>query len=304
MKKCALFQNWKGLVKDSFAAFPKVCWRIVVVNLLTLALIAVVAIPLIIGMISLVFGGLTEFNVFLAMIEAKEKVDTQQTVWFFLTVFGVILIMIFFGTLGKIANWTIIKNFKNKKNKNPFKSYFVDSWQFFGRYLLLALKIGFYVVWPIALVAVIIELLAGRLEVVTIILSFLLAIFTIFRIFRIIFAPAFLIAADKKPTESIKASMAMVKGNWWRVFLSLVSFGFMISIPLFFSNLGDYYMSFGWDFSEMNLKDYFSDNPQLYSPSFFVMIGALFSLFIVAPLVTGFMYFFMLNTASNKKIKI
>ncbi len=308
MKKCASFQTWKMLVNNSLAAFPKIWWRMAVINIMTIAIIIGIMVLSVFGVVSLWFGGFQEFGIFLANQQFGGEVGMGK-LWALVITFAVFfLAAILFGTIGKIAIWTIVQNFKDKKDKNPFKTYFVDTWQYLGRYLWLALKIFFYIMWPIFLGFIMFSLFnlffINQIDHIGILILLVLSGFTIYRVFRIILAPVFLIAANKSAAESMKTSIKMVKGNWWKVAISLFAFGFIVSIPLFFSNLGDYYMSFGWDFSAVNLKDYFSNNPQLYSPSFFVAIGTLFSLFVVLPLVSGFMYFFMIDLAKSKKIKI
>ncbi len=306
MKKCTSFQTWKTLVGKSFEAFSKIWWRMAIVNILTVAIIVGITFLIFNGVVFWGFESMQSFENFLANQKFGGEVNMNKMLILLLAFILVILAAIFVGTVGKITNWTIIKNLTKKKNKNPFKSFFVDSWQFFWRYLWLGLKIAFYILWPIVLGIVAIVFLGiftGKLEIVVLILGLPLAVFTIFRAFRIVFAPAFLIATKKSATEAMKTSMKMIKGNWLFTFTSIVSLGILVSIPLFVFDFSDYLMSFGWDFSIENFKDVISDDPKIYSPSVFVLLKTFILIFVVAPLMTGFMYFLMLNVASNKKIK-
>jgi hypothetical protein len=310
MKKCTRFQTWKTLVNNSFTAFFKVWWRMAVVNLSVFAIIITSFLLAFVGVVFGVFGSLQELGSFLANQQFGGEMDALKFSFLFVVVILVFLAIIIGGTLGKVSNWMIIGNFINKKDKNPFKTYFVDSWQFLGKYLWLGLKVLFYILWPIVLGAIVISLFVILIETseieyaVALISSLILIIFTIFRVFRIIFAPAFMIATKKNTKEAWEASIKMVEGNWWYVFITMVSFVIMIYAPLFVFDFSDYLMSFGWDFSIVNFKDLISNTPQIYSPSFFVLLKSMMMFFVVAPLVTLFMYFLMLDLVAKKKIKM
>ncbi len=311
MKKGTPFQIWKQLVKKTFTAFSVVWWRMAIVNLMTFLIVFGIVVLSVFGMVTFLFSGFQEFGDFLANQQFGGESNNIKFLILFLGFMLVIVLVIIGGVIGKVANWLVIRNSSKKKNENPFKTFFKDSWQFLGRYLWLSLKIFFYIVWPIVIGGVMILLSTillnnpeGLVSIIPITLGVLLFSFTIYRIFRIIFASAFMIAANKNSKEAFNTSVEMVKNNWWFVFISIVSVVILISIPLFVMNFSDYLMSFGWDFSIANFKDFSSNTPQIYSPSFFVWIKMILSFFVVAPLGTSFMYFLMLNLVDNKKIKI
>ncbi len=115
---------------------------------------------------------------------------------------------------------------------------------------------------------------------------FLFLIFIIWRSVYMAFTSTHLIEHDQSAKEAFDASIKLVKGNWWAVFLSLSGFFLVVSfLPG---------MAFGMLsllFPMMGIPMWISD-----------VLTNLYSWIVVAPVGTAFIYFLMLHLMAQKKV--
>jgi len=279
---------WKTLFRDTLTAFSKVWWRIASVNIFTM-------LTLIVG--TGIFAGIG----YLAFRNTLENIIANFSFGgdFLLGIISILLLVMVwavfvtvFSANGKIANTIVLKNYTKKKIRSSFKIYFVDAWHYLWQYILLSLNVIWYLLWPIILVLgagtmlmTISQTNMARFEGV--ILFFLGAIGALFfwRMMYVVFMKSTLVHFDKDAKSTFKAMRSLVKGNWWGVVLSILSFFVVANIVrvLFLIPEGILFED-----QEFNI---------------FALLDFLFSFFVLAPLLISFMYLFMLHLSKTKKVK-
>jgi hypothetical protein len=301
IKKSPLsFQAWKTLFRDSFIAFPALWWRIATINVLMILMI-VFASAILLGIGYFVFRDSIE-DILLNMqfggaFSHVGLMIVLGIVWIFF--------LFFFSLVGKIANWITVRNNQKKKTKNPFNIYFTETWKYFWRYVGVGLKMLWYVLWPIFIVICIAGIVSHFVpEFPLLVWGFILSgLLFIWRIVEVFLAPILLIHYDKTTKKSLETSIALVRGNWWRVFLFVGVFFLILKSSGFIFSIFDFVQSFGWDFSRAHFTDYMSSNPQIYRPSYWTIVNGLYSFFILTPFFMVFPYRLMLKLTQSKKLK-
>ncbi|MCF7917842.1 hypothetical protein K9L27_02465 [Candidatus Gracilibacteria bacterium] len=301
-KKSVLpFGTYKTFVKEAFIGFPKLWWRIGLVNIITLLSIVVIS-GLLVGIAFLIFRDTLEGII--ANLQFGGKIMPQiwvlggfALVW----LLGVIVLSI----VGKISIWLTLKNHSGKKSKNPFSIYFVHSWKYFGRYILTGLKIIWYIMWPIILVLSIGGIAARFVPGFPILAGFIVAggLF-LWRIVNVLLVAPTLVHFDvSSSAKAFDAGLNMVKKNWWKVFLFFVGFFALLNITRGLFLVPDFVMNYGWNMNFEIWADYTSRYPQTYQPTWILVLDGLFSFFILTPLIVTFLYSLMLHLSKAKKIK-
>ncbi len=289
--------DWKTLFVATFKAFPKIWWRMLIVNM-TVFLMIIAGSAVIVGLGILLFGGFGEgFNVFqnLAM---TGNITINHGVILGLLFLLWLLIIITFGTVGKIANMMVVKDYTKKKTTNPRILYFQESWKFFWRYILVGFRVFAYLLMPIMILFAVIlfiplmalsfdSLFSNVIIAIVGILAFISAfVFALYLLIKRSLNAAFahfqLIEKNGTPKEAFDGSLALVKGNWGKVFVPILLSGLIIVFfpTIIFNALSE----------------------QLNQP-IFTIIGELYSFVFVAPFMMSFVYFLMLSVAKVKKIK-
>jgi len=95
-----------------------------------------------------------------------------------------------------------------------------------------------------------------------------------------------LVHFDKDAKSTFKAMMKLVKGNWWGVLFSIISFFIVVNIARAAFLVPEYIIFPGEE--DFNI---------------FLLLDGLFSFFVLAPLLISFMYLFMLHLSKTKKVK-
>ena len=294
--KTISFSVWKTLFRDTLTAFTKVWWRIASVNIFTL-------LTLIVG--TGIFAGVG----YLAFRNTLENIIANFSFGgdFLLGIIPIILLAMVwavfvtvFSANGKIANTLVLKNYTKKKTRSSFKIYFVDAWHYLWQYILLSLNVIWYLLWPIILVLgagtmlMTVTNTALNQETALSVLNFtvyggaLLGIVLLFlwRIMHVVFMKSTLMHFDKDSKSTFKAMIKLVKGNWWGVLFSIISFFivaniarvvFLVPEGIFFPGEDDF--------------------------NIFLLLDGIFSFFVLAPLLISFMYLFMLHLSKTKKVK-
>ncbi|MCK5461162.1 hypothetical protein KAI58_04220 [Candidatus Gracilibacteria bacterium] len=286
------------LIKAAFSAFPKLWWRIGVVNIFSVLMI-LIGMVILFGSLFLLLGGISGIE----SIVVNLKIGGQEawyrlfmdSIYLFLGGIAFLVIwLVIFGSLWKISNLLTIKNYVKKTTENPFQIYFVQSWIFLWRYLLLVLRTFWYVIWPVLLIlAVVVGIVESRLlhplslsmSVISI-FSILIFIFLllIWRKVNVFCAKFFLVHFNEGVQASFKGALSVVKGNFWFVFLSL----FVLVLCLIVLKVGLFYLAVS-----------LSGNLRLIVELLDFLIG----FFILPPIVLSFMYFLMVHMVKKKQIR-
>ncbi len=285
--------DWNILFFSTLKAFPKIWWRILIVNLLTLVMILFGA-AIIVGFGILFFGGFHESINVIENLFMTGYITIQQLVVLVLFSLIVITIMITFGMIGKISSFLIVKDYTKKKARNPNIIYFQESWKYFWRYGLLGLRIFWYIIWPVLLLLFVAGISYGmsvKFLNAEFIPSWLIVLipmfvgilgFTIYRSLNMVFSNPQLIEKNKTIKKAFDNSLILIKGNWWKIFGILLLTTFIVSMlpSMIFSVLSQY----------------------LELPVFNI-IYQFYSFVIVAPFMVSFVYFLMLYVSKQKKLK-
>ncbi len=295
--------DWNVLFSSTWKAFPEIWWRILIVNLLTFTFILLGS-AIIVGIDMLLFGGFNEsVNVFenLAM---TGYITVPNIIIFSVSFLILILFIATIGIIGKISNILIVKNYTKKKKINPSIIFFKKSWHYFWRYGILSLRVLWYIVWPVILVAFLFGIIYGMsLELLNIVFTkswlflfipvFLIILgFMIYRSLNAFLAQFYLIEKDTTVKKSFEKSLFLLKGYWWKIFGVLLLTSFLISIlpSMILGFLGGQYPV------DVIAK-------QNYNLSIFDIIFNIYSFIIITPFMISFIYFLMLYVLKLKKIK-
>jgi len=150
--KSVTFDEAIVAIKASFLAFPKLWWRIAVVNFLTIGMSF-----LGMGIAGLLFylelGGIDPIQSLFLNLQMNPSVGKDLLFSHRGLIDGVFIFVIIwisiFGILGKISSYLTVKNYTKKKTENPFIIYFIKSWEHIWKYGLVLLRAFWYVFWPI-----------------------------------------------------------------------------------------------------------------------------------------------------------
>jgi len=293
--KTISFSVWKTLSREALSAFPKVWWRIASVNILTI-------LTLIIG--TGIFAGIGYVSFQGTLENIIANISFGGSLVGIIPLIALVIVWAFFVLVfsmnGKIANTIVLKNYVKKMKRSPFKVYFVDSWDYLWRQIVIALHVLWYVLWPVLIalgVGMFImtitnttlhkeALLAGLNFAVYGIALGVAALLALWRLLHVAFMRSTLVHFDKDAKSTFTAMIGLVKGNWWGVFISIVSFFivaniarvlFLVPESIFFPGEEDF--------------------------NIFILLDFLFSFFVLAPLLISFLYLFMLYLSKTKKIK-
>jgi len=182
-----------------------------------------------------------------------------------------------------------VKNYLAKKEQSPFKIYFSEAWKYFWRYVSIIVRSLWYFLWPLAFVMVLVLLVQKFIttsEIAPLSGMVLGAGLLIWRLVHLAFVRETLICFNQNAARSFSAALKISKGNWWGIFLFIISFFLVLSagrgillIPTFLP------LSPDWLTTLSQVLDF------------------LFSFFILAPLLITFLYFLMLHLSKLKGVK-
>ncbi len=285
-KKPLSFANWKTLVRETFSAFPQLWWRISAVNVLALLV-------LLLGTGICVVIGMTMFPNFLQnFILNVSTGGNWMQFWPVLVLFVVwTVFVLIFAINSKASAFLTVRNYVHKKSQNPFRIYFVSVWQYFTRYVSIALRSIWYIGWPIVIVGASVFaverfiLVSKWIEIAGLVGIVLVAIW---RAVHVAVVRETLIHFDHSAEKAFSTAIAFVRGSWWRVLFSIVTFFFLINLPraLF-----------------LGPQEIFKTMPER-GVQVLSVLDFLFSFFVLAPLLISFIYFLMLHLSKSKKLKL
>jgi|GEM_PF-3023854 hypothetical protein len=284
--KTISFGVWKTLFRDTLTAFSSVWWRIASVNIFTI-------LTLILGTGILIGLGYVAFQSTIENLIANISFGGALAGIIPLIALAIVwtLFILVFSANGKIANNIVLKNYTKKIKRSPFKVYFIDTWHYLWRYILLSLHVLWYLLWPIIIFAGVISLSVtfsktelAHLDIPTILLLVVMGMLFLWRMMYVVFMKSTLVHFDKKEKSTFKAMRKLVKGNWWGVLLSIVFFFIVANVVRVFFLVPESIFAN----QEFNI---------------FALLDFLFSFFVLAPLLISFMYLFMLHLSKTKKIK-
>jgi len=200
-----------------------------------------------------------------------------------------VLFVLVFSINGKIGNFLTIKNYLAKKKRNPLFLYFVDVWAYFGRYISLIFCSLWYVLWPMAIVwgGIILGerfiVLPSWISLGGTLVGILLLVW---RVIRLTFVREMLIQFHSTTKRTFDSALKLSKGNWWGIFISILSFFLLIN----------------------GVRAIFLIPEMILSVPEWLVLGAqfldfFFSFFVLAPLLIAFIYFLMIHLLKQKNIK-
>lgn len=302
------FNDGVKTIKASFLAFPKVWWRIALINL-TSFLMILLGVLLFGGLLFLSLGIETVQNIFTNINMNAGNGTSVLLAPYFQTIGAVFFLFIcwafIFGSIGKIAGILAVKDYVKKKETNPFVLYFVKSWSYFWKYVGGSFRVFWYITWPILVVLIALFILgklllsSNSIDIAPIVIIAILAIlffipffiFLVYRSIKALFTTFFIIHSDKSISQSFENSLKIVKGNFWIIFGSFVLITFPFLILGWINSVLDYFIT-----AQENINyDYL-----LYSLE---ILDFLINFFIFAPIMISFVYFLMVHIAKIKHIK-
>jgi hypothetical protein len=293
--KTLSFSVWKTLFRDTLSAFPKIWWRVASVNIFTI-LTLLLGTMIFAGIGFVAFGNTLENMV--ANIALGGSMSGILPLIGLVVVWAVFIMV--FSMNGKMASTLVMKNYVKKQARSSFKLYFVDAWHYLGRYIVLVLNVIWYLFWPVILVlgagTIIMTITNTSLDTTATLSTLnyivygggiaLILVLFIWRLVNIAFLKSTFVHFDKKEKPTFSAVRQLVKGHWWGVLISMISFFFVANIVRVIFLVPEYVL-YGTG-NEFNI---------------FSLIDALFSFFVLAPLIISFMYLFMLHLSKTKKVK-
>ena len=288
------FQDWKSLVGKTFSLFPTIWWRLATVTLLTTVMMML---TLGLGVLFALFttGGISVLANEYANLSLGGT-PSLSVAWTVGAITLVSLLLVFVVSfIGNIATVLTVKNTITKQQNNPLKTFFAQSWTYFGRYCWLSVRLFWYIVWP-ALVCLmlmtVVLLVSGNYEPLAAILPImglaggLVIIGLLFwRAVNIIFVTPVLVASDKDVAISLEKGVSLVSGSWWLVLWGLF---------LFFAPI--YLVQSGLELLGATPGSLFEIGTALTS--------IILSFFVFGPLSATFLYLFMLHLSKRKKINL
>lgn len=232
-QKQVAFNDVIEIIKASYLAFPKLWWRIAVVNITTVFFLSL-GIILFGGILVLSMGIKLIQNIFINLRinpETSFNLAEPYLIWVGITLFLVINWILVFNVLGKIATFLTIKNYTKRKTENPLKIYFVKTWSYFWRYIGISFRFFWYIFWPLFLFYMIIGFLLYQVHLENVFSFILLIIISlpllVWRSINSIFATSSLIHLNKSVSSSFSKALEIVKGNFW-----IVLSGILIAVVL------------------------------------------------------------------------
>ena len=310
-------EDWKKLSKKTITALPHIWWRVAVINILAILSITIgliiIAVPSF-----FILGGTEGIQNILLNIRMGGHLDIQTTTTTIILALIATAILITGSITGKTGALLIIQQYTKQKFQNPFKTYFTKTWHYFWRYLYTSILIFWYVIWPIALTIIITATIAG-LTIIGLGLteeftqaaasnqlneSFFKTlptntqmIFNTIKITGILTAIFFgikrgidvalthpkLIQADKTASQTFASATKLVKANWTRIALALITYSIIASIP-----------------NTILATITQSETATETAKATTAILDFLYSFFILAPLMISFLYFLTLHLLNKK----
>ncbi len=144
------FEDWKSLFRASFTAYPILWWRISAINIAVILMIIVgFIVSAAIGF--WLIGGYKNAENIVANIQMGGSLGTSELWIAGITLFIFINWVIVFSITGKIANLLVVKSYSQKQSVDPFITFFSSCWKFFWDYVLLGIRVFWYICWPLFL---------------------------------------------------------------------------------------------------------------------------------------------------------
>jgi len=282
----------REVVQASWKTYKKTWWRIGALN-------SLMALCIILGTIILSAFGMFFFRGELENIILNISNNTLPTISLPIIVLGIgwILFVGVFIILGKISNWILLKNSEKQTHQNILKVYFVETWKFFGRYVILGLR----AFWPIIFIPISIllgnflsTLLPNSLQgtfaniwsaTIFWLLFFLAIIFVFYRMIRYFFLMPCLIKKNETAGKIFTHVKTHTQGNFWRLTVVIVVlFTLFINLSQMMSKL-------------VEIQNSLIGSILAESANWLV------SLFLLTPLFLSFQYDLFLRMEKLKKTK-
>jgi len=304
------WEQWTNVFADSLSCWKQIIGRYILILIITLGLQfgGVIALSvLIFGII----GGPSGLENVLANIQ----VGTVPAAPILMGSIGVIILWFLYavtiGMISKIAFLSLIKDSLNENRKSAVSLIFTEGKTFLLRYLGLALKILFYLAWPLVLVTLLYlawdislylypnNALSGLLSSIYIGFFFAITyisalIYLIISSVRVLYALPALIQTDKSVSETFAIAKAITYKAWW---FTALMWGLFI-VLLYAVNI---ILGIVATFDPIILFEALEPNEALRLTD---LLAFLLSLFIFGPITTAFQYLLMLQTAKNQSVKL
>jgi len=241
MKKSCEALTLKNLLLSTFQAYSHIFFKILSINILALVCNSIILL-IFSGIWNIFFGGIKYLEKIIVNLKYSLNLILNRWDWLFLGCWLYVILIIFIVT--NISSILVIKAYINKKkSSNIFKIFFIESWQYFWKYLGTLIKIHWYLFWfvfvwllfymfycvfyiPFFIQFILSgEILINWSVILEISIIIFLTLFFLYRYINITITIPLLIHFNKKISENFKESINLVKKNWWRNFFLIFSFG-------------------------------------------------------------------------------
>ncbi len=309
--KVVTMTDWKKTATGAFGAWKSVGWRIFVLFLSFFAAMMPI-LALIGGGYTLLAGGFQGLeNQFVNLQFGNPDL---AFLWGAGLGFILLLTAIFvLSFLVNIATWLTLKNYAHGKPNNPLIVFFRDSWAYLGRYTWLSVKIFLYLLVPIlglVLFGALMSTLFGAaanfigdptmsmaLMVALGILSVIVLFFLLRMLFRrwteAIMMPIVLMESDDSVTNVWSKSLSLAQKNWGAILGAILLFAFPFWIVQVISDP---------ELMQLYAPEAFLNNDWLFGGA--IAFNVLFSLLIMTPITTAFLYGITRHLGNVKNIKL
>lgn len=303
--------DWKKTAQTALQAWSSVGWRIFSLFLLFFAA-TIATLALLAGAYIVLFGGLSGLESQLANV----NLGTPDIGLLWAMGLGFILLMtvlVVLSFLVNISTWLTLKNYAHGRPNNPITVFFRDAWEYLGRYTWLSVKIFFYIFLPLLgliLLGSLMGILFGAIEafvpdqtmamvamiilgVVAVVLFFFLLRMLFHRWIEAVLMPVTLIESNASVPEVWSKSLALAQDNWGTILGAILLFAFPFWIIQVLTDP---------EVMTLYASDAFLQNDWLFGGA--IALNVIFSLLIMTPITTAFLYGVTRHFSNVKNIKL
>lgn len=302
--------QWKNIFTHSINCWKAVLWRYTLILITSVAL-QLLGVVLFSGVVVLLLGGVGGIESLVANLQIGTMPEGSVIGMIFLAFLVWIAYATVFGAMSKIAFLAVIRDNVKGKRHGVLHLIFKEGLQRTLSYLGLALRVFFYVTWPL-FVAVLLVIAWSELRVpadwagevgpeahpleliMAVVLSLVVIFYMLYAGIRMLFALPLLIHTGKKAGETFTHMQKIMTGSWWYVgsmWMLFVALLYGVNALLGVASYLD----------PIILVDAVNPEDQVGVVD---LLAFLMSLFIFGPITAAFQYYLMLQTAKNQSVKL
>ncbi len=304
------WKQWSSLFEQSVTAWRHIIGRYTLILFTTLGL-QIVGLVLLSTAMFMLLGGPKGLENIIANLQVGTPPSLFQFIASLVSIFLWFLYAVFIGIISKIAFLSLIKDHLTGKPRGVFSLIFKEGIHLFARYLGLALKVFFYITWPLLLALGVFiawdlilyfndnifenNVLMRDWFPIGLAFVFLGAlIYLVLKAVQMLFALPALIHSQQNIAKTFETAKSITKGAWcftalmWGLFVILLyalntGLGLIASVdPIILVPAVD-------PADVLHLTD---------------LLAFFLSLFIFGPITSLFQYLLMLQIAKNQSVKL